>query len=250
MKWLFTIATSFVGLLAMAQADNEIQVYASPTVGRNRTIFELHSIHTGRGSKFLSDPKSVSWTTETLEITHGFGDRFEIGLYTFSGFDPDGSFHYQGNQIRPRYTFTGDEAPLGLSLSTEFGFFRPHRDSNFIWQGEIRPIIDLTAGNWYFSLNPNMDFVVSGPEKEIGFGPQFKTVYTIKNIVGIGAEYYSSYGPFKNFLPGQQQEHILGPAIDLYFHPDWEFNTAYFFGLTDGSNQRIFKLLLGKRIGK
>jgi hypothetical protein len=46
-------------------------------------------------------------------------------------------------------------------------------------QGEIRPEIDKTINNWFFSYNPDIDFVISGDEKGIGIAPQFKTVYTM-----------------------------------------------------------------------
>jgi hypothetical protein len=234
-----------------AQADNEIQVYASPTIQNKWTIFELHSNYTFKGSKFLANPKTAHWVNETLEITHGFANDFEIGFYTFTGKSPNGGFHYLGNQIRPRVTVPQKWSwPLGASLSMEFGFFRPETDSSFIWQGEIRPIIDKTAGNWYFAFNPNLEFVLSGENKQLLFTPQIKSVYTIKKLVGIGLEYYSSLGTFENFLPVSQQEHLLGPMIDLYFDPMWEVNGGFLFGLTENSNQRIFKLLLGRRIGK
>src|SRR3990170_8678339 len=90
--------------LVSAQADKEIQVYASPTIQQNWTIFELHSNYTFKGSKLLNDPRSAEWMNETLEITHGFGRNFEIGFYTFMGIAPGGGFQYQGNQIRPRLT--------------------------------------------------------------------------------------------------------------------------------------------------
>ena len=87
---------------ANAQADNEIQVYASPTIQQKWTIFELHSNYTFKGSKFLSDPKSAHWTNETLEITHGVGKNFEIGFYTFTGFAPGGglSISRQSNKTQ------------------------------------------------------------------------------------------------------------------------------------------------------
>ena len=240
-----------ISAMGYAQADNEIQVYASPTIQHKWTIFELHSNYTIEGSKFLIDPKSANWTNETLEITHGFGKNFEMGFYTFTAFDPNGSFQYLGNQLRPRVTVPeGWGWKLGASLSMEFGFFRPHKDSSFLWQGELRPILDKTAGNWYFSLNPNIDFVLSGDQKGVGLSPQFKTSYTFKEKLGVGFEYYGGLGNIDDLLPLNQQEHLAGPVIDLYFHPMWEFNGGFLFGLTDHSNQQVIKLLLGRRIGK
>lgn len=235
----------------MAQADNEIQVYASPTIQHKWTIFELHSNYTFKGSKLLSDPGSAHWTNETLEITHGIAKNAEIGFYTFTAISPNGRFQYLGNQVRPRVTVPDSwKWKIGASLSLEFGFYRPDDTTKFIWQGELRPIIDKTIGNWYIAFNPNIDFVLSGPGKGAGIAPQFKTVYTINKKVGLGIEYYGGLGSFKKILPGNLQEHLIGPMIDLYVHPMWEVNGGFLFGLTENSNQRILKILLGRRIGK
>jgi hypothetical protein len=252
MRRIITILVLLSGTPAVfAQADNEIQVYASPTISPGMTIFELHSNYTFKGSKYLSDPGSAKWLNETLEITHGVGKDFELGFYTFTGIAPEGGFQYLGNQLRPRVTVPEKwHWSMGASLSLEFGFFRPDDTSKFVWQGELRPILDKTIKNWYFSFNPNIEFVVTGPGKGMVIAPQFKTVYTIKQKFGCGIEYYGSLGSFKKIVPGNLQEHLLGPVIDLYIDPKWEFNTGFFFGLTPNSNQRVFKLLLGRRIGK
>jgi hypothetical protein len=234
-----------------SQADNEIQVYASPTIQHKWAIVELHSNYTFRGTKFLANPSAARWQNETLEITYGTTKNTELGFYTFTAFSPDGNFQYLGNQIRPRVTVPQEwKWPFGASLSFEFGFFRPDKYSPFLWQGEIRPIIDKTWGNFYLAFNPNIDFVFSGPDKGAGISPQLKSVYTINTIYGLGFEYYGGLGSFRQLLPAGQQEHLLGPAVDLYVHPMLEINTAFLFGLTPNSNQRIFKLLLGKRFGR
>jgi hypothetical protein len=92
--------------------------------------------------------------------------------------------------------------------------------------------------------------VISGDNKGVSIAPQFKTVYTIREKWGIGFEYYGGLGSFKEILPFELQEHLLGPMIDLYLHPKWEINGGFLFGLTRNSNQRVIKLLLGRRIGK
>ena len=163
---------------------------------------------------------------------------------------PDGRYEYLGSQLRPRVTVPEKcNWPFGASLSLEFGFFRNSAREKYFWQGEIRPIIDKTFGNFYFSLNPNIDFVLTGDEKRWGLAPQFKSVYTIQQKFGIGFEYYSSLGTFRDILPVGQQEHLIGPMIDLYTDPKWEFNGGMLFGLTDNSNQQILKILIGRRIG-
>lgn len=248
MRCIRLLLTLLFPVVSFSQADNEIQVYASPTIQHKWTIFELHSNYTFKGSKFLADPKTARWFNNTIEVTHGFAKDFEIGFYLFAALAPGGGFQYLGNQVRPRITAPEKwKWPFGASLSLEFGFFRPDDTTGFEWQGEVRPIIDKTAGNWYFSFNPNIDFVLTGDGKAAGIAPQFKTVYTIKEKLGIGFEYYGSLGSFNDILPGNMQEHLIGPVIDLYIHPLWEINTGFLFGLTDNSNQQVLKLLLGRR---
>lgn len=235
----------------MAQADNEIQVYASPTVGNGRTIFELHSNFTFRGIKNAAYPRPAHHLNESLEITHGFGENFELGLYIFTTLTPGGRYEFLGSHIRPRITVPGSwNWKLGVSLSAEFGFFRQGFLHPFIWEGEIRPVVDKTINKWYFSLNPNMDFVLNGVEQHFGFGPQFKTVYTLQQKWGLGFEYYSSLGTFRRIHAFNEGEHLLGPMVDLYLDPRWEFNGGFLFGLTPNSNQRILKILIGRRTGK
>ena len=234
-----------------SQADDEIQVYASPITQKNITFVELHSNYTFHGSKKLTDPAAAHFLNETVEVTHGFGGNFEMGVYFFTAVSPDHHYQYQGSHIRPRYTAPAKwKLPVGLSLSAEFGFYRPEKNADYIWEGEIRPIIDKTINEWYFSFNPNLDFAITGDDKHLGITPQFKTVYTIKQKVGVGVEYYGDIGTFKKILPGTEQEHLIGPMIDLYFSPVWEFNSGYLFGLTPESNHGIFKILIGHRFGK
>ena len=243
MRKLYCLAFLFYSVHICAQADNEIQVYASPTILKNWTIFELHSNYTFKGSKNLANPKTAKVVNETLEITHGFGNNFEIGFYTFTSFGPMGKgFQYLGNQVRPRVTVPEKWGwDVGASLSLEFGFFRPDDSTDFYWQGELRPIIDKTIGNWYLAVNPNIDFVLTGPGKGAGFSPQIKIVNNLSKKFGLGIEYYSSL---------DTKEHLLGPMLDFYLHPMWELNGGFLFGLTKDSNQQIFKLLLGRRIKK
>lgn len=248
LKLLFTAYCLITTVCSIAQADNEIQVYASPTIGAKRIIFELHNNYTFQGSKNLADPKDARWLNNTLEITYGIAKNAEIGFYTFAALSPDGKYQYLGNQIRPRVTAPSAwKLPFGASLSVEFGRYRDDIYTEFYWQGEIRPIIDKTMGNVYASFNPNIEFVLSGPGKEWLFTPQFKTYYNIHQKIGLGLEYYANFGSFAGFLPGKQQEHLLGPMFDLLAYPQWELQTGFLFGLTPNSNQSIFKLLVGRR---
>lgn len=67
---------------------------------------------------------------------------------------------------------------------------------------------------------------------------------------GFLIEYYSSLCIFQKISLWKQQEYLLGTIFDLYTDPAWKLQTGFLFGITPGSNQQIFKLLVGRRFGK
>jgi hypothetical protein len=62
---------------------------------------------------------------ETLELTQAINDWAEVGFYLFSSIQPDGGWQWVGDHIRPRVHAPEKwHWPLGVSLSTEFGYPR------------------------------------------------------------------------------------------------------------------------------
>ena len=76
---------------ANAQDNYEIQVYGSDTVDPGHTMVELHSNFTFQGSKTVVDGMYPTnhQLHETIEITHGFNDWFEVGFYIFTSSKTD-----------------------------------------------------------------------------------------------------------------------------------------------------------------
>ena len=137
-----------------AQANFEIQVYGADLVRPGATMYELHLNYTAQGSKLGSGGALATNHAmhQTIEITHGFNEWFELGSYLFlSERSPEG-FKYVGNHLRPRFSLPERfNLPVGLSLSQEIGYntmeFGPDT-----WSWEIRPIIDQKIGRFYWSL--------------------------------------------------------------------------------------------------
>ncbi|HVW97238.1 MAG TPA: hypothetical protein VHA56_14800 [Mucilaginibacter sp.] len=236
---------------AKAQDNYEIQVYGSETVEKGHTMVELHSNYTSDGSKFVTDeglPTNHVFH-ETIEITHGWTPWFETGFYIFNSIGSGGRTAYVGSHIRPRVAVPESwKWPVGVSLSMEFGFQKEQFSPNTC-SLEIRPIIDKKWGALYVSVNPTLEQSFKGPDEHEGliFSPNVKGSYDVSKVVALGLEYYGSTGPFFNYLPAQQQEHQLFVATDLNFSADWEFNAGYGFGLTDATDNGIFKIILGRR---
>lgn len=105
MQKLLTTAILMLLLnLVLAQDNYEIQVYASPTQTKGSTIFELHSNFTFKGDKKVVDGVTPSFHAlhETVEITHGITENFEIGFYLFTNYTNGYGYKFVGSHIRPR----------------------------------------------------------------------------------------------------------------------------------------------------
>ena len=112
---------SVISLLSNAQDNYEIQVYASPTVGKDTTMVELHSNYS-----FIGNPASGGVVStnhmlrETIETTHGFTPWFEVGFYIFNAIADMGRTNYVGSHIRPRVMAPLSwNWPVGASISFE-----------------------------------------------------------------------------------------------------------------------------------
>lgn len=226
-----------------AQDAGEIQVYGSATIPKYTTIIELHSNYTFKGPKANERYHPL---LETIEITSGLSNDFELGFYIFT-YDNNGKLQYTGSHIRPRVKAPDSwNWPIGVSLSTEFGFDKDPFTNEKEWGTEIRPIFDKTIGNHYWSFNPTLG--VSFSNNEVEFEPNFKYAYASSKKASIGLEYYGNTGkllsPYK--LPNQQ--HQLYAVIDLFLHPLYEFNFGIGEGLTESSNGLNVKCFVGRRI--
>jgi len=236
---------------AAGQNNFEIQVYGSDTVAPGTTMVELHSNVATEGSRRTLDHvlRTQRALHETLETPQGITSWFETGFYTLTSIQPDTTWEWVGNHIRPRVRAPESwHLPVGLSLSSELGYQR-HAFSVDTWTLELRPIIDKQWGPWYVSINPVLDRAIQGESVKKGFefSPAAKVSYNVTPTVAIGLEYYGALGPVTHFDRAHEQQHQLFPVIDLDLGPKWEFNAGIGFGLTPSTDRLIFKMILGYR---
>jgi len=245
------VALFLASWAARAQDNYEIQVYGSDTVQPGHTMVELHSNFTVTGSKTVQDgvyPTEHAWH-ETVEITQGFTDWFEVGLYIFTSADTTYGWQWVGDHIRPRVRVPEDwHWPVGVSISNELGYQRyPYSPDTWTW--EIRPIVDKKLGKWYMSFNPTFDRSFHGPSvnKGLVFSPNVKVGYDITKRINAGFEYYGSLGDVRGFDPVGEQQHQIIPCFDLDLRPEWEFNFGVGVGLTHGTDHLLVKMIIGRR---
>lgn len=235
-----------------AQENYEIQVYSSPTQAKHSTIFELHSNFTFNGEKQMVKGVVPSQHAlhETVEITTGIADNFELGLYLFANNTPGYGLQVVGTHIRPRITAPLRwKLPVGLSLSAELGY-QKSLYSEETWNMEIRPIIDKTWNKFYVSFNPTLGIALKGiTDKHTPvFEPNLKLSEQFFKKTSLGLEYYGSTGYINNAESIANQEHALYFVYDLTGNPQWELNIGVGTGLTSATDKWIAKVLVGRRI--
>ncbi len=247
---LLLLALSF--FTVPAQENYEIQVYGSQTMNKGMTMFELHSNYTINGEREINKGVLPSYHAlhETIEITHGISENFELGFYLFTNYTSPYGFKVIGTHLRPRIMAPQSwKLPVGLSLSAEFGY-QSQQYSADTWSIELRPIIDKTIGKFYFSFNPTLGIQIKGVEKQSApaFAPNIKASFTCSPKVSIGGEYYGDLGTINHFERGPEQSHAIFLVADLYVDPRWEINLGPGWGLTNATDALVVKLLVGRRI--
>ena len=214
-------------------------------------MFELHSNFTFDGEKNVVDKVTPSHHSlhETLEITHGITENFELGFYLFTNYTSMYGYKVVGTHIRPRVGAPQKwNWPVGASLSAEFGYQKREYSSE-TWNIEIRPIIDKQWKSFYVSFNPTFGIPLKSDSNihTPAFEPNLKASYTIHKVA-LGIEYYGDLGTLNDVPKLSEQSHALFFVADLYIDPRCEINIGPGFGLTENTDDFVFKILIGRRI--
>ncbi|MEP7106364.1 MAG: hypothetical protein ABI760_00250 [Ferruginibacter sp.] len=246
----FTFILLLLFKIAGAQDNYEIQVYASPTQKKGSTIFELHSNFTFSGEKNIVDDLRPAFHAlhETVEITHGITENFEIGFYLFTNYTSPYGYRIMGTHIRPRIRVPEKwKWPVGVSLSTEIGF-QSRQYATDTWSIEIRPIIDKQFDKIYIAFNPTFGIGLKGSNDHTpSFEPNIKSSFSFSKVA-LGLEYYGSLGQLNQIPKLNRQSHALFAVADLNIDPRWEINFGPGWGLTKATDAFVFKVLVGRRI--
>ncbi|HTM24075.1 MAG TPA: hypothetical protein VL225_02715 [Vicinamibacterales bacterium] len=238
---------------ASAQDNYEIQVYGAELVPPGATMVELHSNFAASGQRLTVDGvKPTNHAVhETLEVTHGFTDWFECGFYLFTSGRAGDGVDLVGSHVRPRVSVPARyHLPVGLSLSQEIGYQRrSFADATATY--ELRPIVDQQLGRLYWTFNPTLERALNGDVsgRRFEFTPNAMVTYDLTKRLSAGLEYYGGFGPVGNLEPWRSGGQQLFPAINIDFGPDWEFNAAVGFGLTDSAEPLLMKVIVGRRFG-
>jgi hypothetical protein len=233
-----TIIAVAAGATAVAHAQDafEVQVYDALTAPRGEVGIEMHL------NQHVIDGAAAE-THLTFEPHYGLTDWAELGGYFQTAVTAAGDLAYAGVKLRLKLRRPNRvwEDRIGLALNGELSAV-PSRFEPQVWGSEIRPILDLTAGALYASINPILTTDLRG---ELAGHPQLepaaKLTVKLRETVAAGAEAYGAFGP----LDDLGSEHVSRLLAVLDITGDWwdlNIGGGYGWGSPD---HVIAKLILG-----
>jgi hypothetical protein len=228
------------------RAEDEIQVYNAEINEPGKWSVQSHMNYAIVGRKQAEFPGGLipNHTLEgTPEFAYGVTPWFEFGFYLPYAVDRDG-FHSNAGKVRFLFV-TPDAAKRDFWYGVNFEFgYATTKFSETRWNAEIRPIIGWTLGDYELIFNPIV---------ELGFGDKGDAIFTpaarfakkIDKDLAIGIEYYADLGPIGHILPLKEQGHNIFGVVDFKV-ADVEVNFGVGYGLTEGSDRWMAKMILSK----
>lgn len=234
--------------ISRAQTD-EIQVYDAEIAGPGVFNLTWHNNYTFSGSETPSfaggvvPDKSLNGVTEWA---YGVAPWFEAGLYfPLYSFTRDNGVLYNGFKLRALFV-SPDAAHRDVFYGINFEF----SDNTAHWNerrytSEIRPIIGTHVGRFDFIFNPIVDNSYQGGVDGLEFVPATRVAMKVSENYKLALEEYDDFGRVGRFLPEVKQSHQLFSVLDI--HTAWlDLEGGLGFGVTRGSDHRVFKLILMK----
>lgn len=225
-----------VPAIAGAQDAFEVQVYDAVTAQRGETGLELHlNLHAVDGAD--------DETHLTFEPHYGLTAWAELGGYFQTAATTGGDLAYAGVKLRLklRRPERAWNDRIGLAINGELSVV-PSRFEPEVWGGELRPIVDLTAGRLYASINPILAFALRGdvaghPQLE----PAAKLTVKLSDDIAIGGEAYGAFGPIDD-LGSERASRVFG-VVDVA-GSWWDLNLGGGYGW-GSSDHVVAKLIVG-----
>ena len=242
-------AVLFQGARAHAVDPFEIQVYDGTANAPWSPGLELHVNNVASGVR-TGDPPQLAphgQTHFTLEPSLGITPYWEMGAYLQSALRSDGVFDYAGAKLRSKFvTPPGWRPHLRLGVNLELSLI-PSTYEKDRWGAEVRPIVAWEDDRWLLAFNPIVTaaFEGEGYRAGPGFEPALMAVVKIADVVGLGLEYYASFGPIAAPDKLNGQDHYLYEVANLLAIDNFELNAGVGEGLTGASNKLVLKMIVG-----
>ena len=246
-EWRFLIATLVVAATTMpARAVDEIQVYNAEIAKVGQWTAQLHLNYALNGRKEADFPGGLvphRALNGTPEFAYGITNWWEIGFYAPFAVNQDGTFYSNAAKLRHLFvTPYAENREFFYGVNFEFSYAMP-QFSDTRWNIEIRPIVGFRKGDFEFIVNPIVDLGL-GRYGEAEFLPAARFARKINDTLSLGVEYYTALGPFRSFLPFNEQQHNVYAVADFKVGR-FDINAGIGYGLTSGSDRLMTKIIIG-----
>ncbi len=181
----------------------------------------------------------------TAEVEYGITDRLAVGSYVDFRDSPDMNFSFYRFRAVARYRlFSKFEYFFNPAIYMEY--YVPRKNSGEATELETRLILQHDFGDFRLNLNPAIEKDLSGEEVQESLkanlftGLYWRRYYTFQP----GLEYYGRFGEVQEFPEQQQREHVLFGVLNMRFFSGFMWELGAGKGLTDGSDNWVFKSIL------
>ena len=247
-----TATVVFLGMLAIpgavfAQTD-EIQVYDAELAAPGIFNLTWHNNFTPKGISTPAFPganvadRSFNGVTEWA---YGVTPWFEQGLYLpLYSVDKNNGVTYNGFKIRELFVVPhAAERTFFYGANFEFSVNQSNWNEKR-YSSEVRPIIGWHLKPWDIIINPILDTEYDG-FKNLDFAPAVRLAYNVNDKTALSLEEYADYGPLHDFLPANDQYHMIYGVVNHTFK-FLEVEAGVGVGVTSATDKVTMKLLLIK----
>jgi hypothetical protein len=248
LKCIGIIALWVLPLPQAFAATEEIQVYMDEMDKTGEFGLDVHNNYVFSGNAVPSYPGAqppYHVYRMTPELSYGLTDNLELGAYMLSSLDANRTANLDGAKLRLKFIApkTEDQAYF-WGANFEIGSLA-NRVSQNPTGAELKGIYGYRNGPWTFAVNPNIDWVVSGPAAmPATFELDTKVAYAIRQDYSLGFESYNGMGSVNGIVFSNQQIQELFAVVDTAVG-GWDLNVGIGRGFSTFSDKWVAKAIIG-----
>ena len=186
----------------------------------------------------------------SAEVEYGVTDRFAVGMYSDFRNASDADLAFYRFRAVARYSLFNKFSRF-FSPALYLEYYIPSKNVSESSELEMRLILQKDLGDFRLKLNPAISTETSGEEVQEGLsGNLFAGLYWRRFYTGqLGIEYYGRYGLIRNMPPAKEQEQVLFGVVNLNLFRGFQWQLGAGAGLTDASDNFLFKSILVYEFG-
>jgi hypothetical protein len=236
---------------AFAQSD-EIQVYDGGLAPVGVFNLTLHNNYTPSGVKTPGFPGAVVANKSLNGVPEwalGVTKWFEAGLYLpLYSRDNTAGWGLDGFKLRSLFAVpNADDRTFFYGANFEFSINAKRWDTSH-FTSEVRPIIGWHLHPVDIIVNPILDTSYDGL-KNLDFAPSIRVAHKLSKTLALAVEEYADYGPLRKVYGRHDQSHQIYGVVD-YAGKLMDVEAGLGFGLTRGSDNVTFKVILSRDLNK